>query len=377
MKKIYYIVLCLCIAVNINAQSISERDSFYIEKALYHFNNHEYEESIVWFDSLIISTPDQHINYLMKGRAQVNTENYTGGMKNIRRAIQLQPFSAEAYFFMGLTYSVLNKDRMALAYIDTALFLDHEDPDILSVAAGCHYKMGNFHKAAELYREVLKLMPENANAMYFLGLVEKICGEKEEAKKWLEKALILSTETYTILSVLDELGRDEEMLLIADSIILHNPEDWYTFSIIGNYYLEHKKYNEAIMNYEKALGNVVENDYLLNAICYCQIKVGKYQKALDSLEQILNRNPDHYYALANKANALKHLGKYEDAMSQVNRAINAKPNYPYAYKIRADLFFALEKEKDSCTNLKHATDRYYHNLYPNEEILELYNKLCK
>lgn len=87
----------------------------------------------------------------------------------------------EYSFIKALNYEEKNELEKAIEELEKSRFLHSGDPVILRELGYCYGKHGNIMKAKECYEEVLKLYPEDINALKNLALIEKQLGNLKKA----------------------------------------------------------------------------------------------------------------------------------------------------------------------------------------------------
>jgi tetratricopeptide (TPR) repeat protein len=101
---------------------------------------------------------------------------------------------------------------------------------------------------------------------------------------------------------------------------------------LGNYYLKHDRYYEAITYYNKALGIDPNNFDSLLGKGYALDKLQKYEKAIPYLDKALKIYPHNFYALYEKAVALSGLGRDKEASVYYDLILKMDPKFPLAEK---------------------------------------------
>src|ERR1700752_3941969 len=69
--------------------------------------------------------------------------------------------------------------------------LQANDQQKLQPAIGLQ-QAGKLEEAANLYLELIKSNPKNFNALHFLGIIEATVGHLEEAKRLLDRSLLIT-----------------------------------------------------------------------------------------------------------------------------------------------------------------------------------------
>ena len=124
-----------------------------------------------------------------------------------------------------------------------------------------------------------------------------------------------------------ELLSEEDMSAIAEKDAIAELYIWR-----GNARYEQKDYDNAIIDYNKAIE--INQNYSLAYFNRAFALIGKkeYTKAIEDYDRVINQNPDY---LANaytiKGSVLRAMKKYCQAIKYYNKAIKLDPNYANAY----------------------------------------------
>ena len=108
---------------------------------------------------------DLHTNYfpalLNLGRAEVALKNFDMAADVLKRAVEVQPASADANYLLGESYLQLQKGSAAVGYLNEALKLDPKGMAEVRLRLALLYNAaGMKEKAAAEYEEFLKARPD-------------------------------------------------------------------------------------------------------------------------------------------------------------------------------------------------------------------------
>ena len=157
------------------------------------------------------------------------------------------------------------------------------------------YDQGNDAKAMIELRNVLRINPKNAEAIYYVGLIH------ERARRWTEAFgayQAAATEKPDFLPAQVKRG---------------------TLALLGNNLEIAAEAADAI---EKASPGNPEGLALRGALA---LRQGDTQQALDYAKQALARDPAHENAIALYAGALQRLGEAERAIATIDEAVAKRP----------------------------------------------------
>jgi tetratricopeptide (TPR) repeat protein len=164
-----------------------------------------------------------------------------------------------------------------------------------------HHQQGGLHQAEELYRQILQVDPDHADAWHLLGLIAHQTGRTAEAVVMIRRALQLQPSFadahYNLGLVLLAQGRLEEAAASCRQALQLRPD-----------------YAEAHAN----LGNILK-------------QVGRLDEALDSYQRALWVRPGYAEVHNNRANVLKDQGRLDEAAAAYEQALRLQPAFAEAH----------------------------------------------
>ena len=131
--------------------------------------------------------------------------------------------------------------------------------DALKLAVKSHTE-GKLQQAEYLYRKILEINPNNANALHLFGVIAHQMGRHEESIKYIKKAIKLNPNAAfyygNLAMAYDSLGKEEESASNFIRALEIDPK--YDKAYLAHYnlsvfYMDKRKINEAIEHYNKAI----------------------------------------------------------------------------------------------------------------------------
>ncbi len=151
-----------------------------------------------------------------------------------------------------------------------------------------------------------------------------------------------------------------------------------------------KKYNEAIIEYEKASKIDPKNVNYLHDIGSCYVILGEHKNGIKYYKKALAIDPKYSLAYKNLGLAYNELGEYNDAIEAFNKLIKIDSKNPVGYRNRAIAYKNLNKYneaiKDFDKAIKYDSDNAfayyqrgdcYHNLSEFEKAISDSTKAIK
>ena len=173
-------------------------------------------------------------------------------------------------------------------------------PEALQLALE-HHQAGRLAEAEGIYRKILAVAPNHADALHLLGVIAHQMGRHDFAVELIGKAIALVPAAPTFHCNLGEAYRK-----------LH-------------------RLGEAIAAYRRTIE--LKPDYLEahNNLGVALVDQGHAGEAICAFRVAIELKPDYAEAFSNLGNALKDQGRIDEALAAHRRAIQLKPDFPEAH----------------------------------------------
>jgi tetratricopeptide (TPR) repeat protein len=172
-------------------------------------------------------------------------------------------------------------------------------PDDLTLALEQH-RRGALDQAGRMYREILAVRPDQADALHLLGVVAYQQGDHVRAAEWIGRAIARNPASASYYANLAEvyraLGQRERAAACCRTALLLQPD-----------------YPEAANN----LGNIL-------------LEQGHVEAAAEQFRAALRLKPDFALACNNLGNALRLLGDMDGALTHFRQAVQLDAHLPQA-----------------------------------------------
>jgi tetratricopeptide (TPR) repeat protein len=164
-----------------------------------------------------------------------------------------------------------------------------------------HHQAGRLQAAEQIYRQILAVEPNQADAIHFLGLIAHQLGKHEVAIEYIGRSI--------------ELKRTEAFF--------HNN--------LGEAYRALHRIPEAVACYRRALELKPGYAQVYNNLGIAWKDQGKFDEAIAAWRRALELKPDYADAHNNLGAAFGHLGKLDEAVACCRRALELKPDFVDAH----------------------------------------------
>ena len=265
-------------------------------------------------------------------RAQVLTafNRPEEALQILDKAESLEPNSTELLIARGLIFSRQGLHDKALKLFQQAL--DQEtDPqeDILVLIANELQASGEYEKAIDYYREVLRVDPEDDISLYNIAFCFEILDQYDEAVEFFEQQI--ESEPYSELSwyhlALAQHGRMEfrDALRAIDYAILIDEHFDAAYHEKGNILEDMGDYGRAIDVYRELLemDTFHASVYLRISMCFKQL--GNLKAALIYAIKATHEEDNFEEAWMERGLILRDLGKLQEGIHFIKKAVKMQP----------------------------------------------------
>ncbi|WP_419187755.1 tetratricopeptide repeat protein [Stieleria bergensis] len=222
--------------------------------------------------------------------------------------------------------------------------------EVLSMAITLH-QQGDREQAETLYQHVLKLSPNNADALHFLGVLRHQQGNSLEASTLIGKALVINPSYWSarlnLGNIFKESGRIKEAEREYKKVIQALPKNADAHSNLGVVLRAQRKTQEALEYFKLAIeldGNVYSYHYNLGN---AYKELGQNEQALLCYRKVIEIAPNHAEGHLSVGRGLYAIGRIEEATSVYRKWLEKEPDNAVA----AHMLAACEGESvpDRCS----------------------------
>jgi len=208
--------------------------------------------------------------------------------------------------------------------------------EMFSVAAE-HYLAGHRDKAAATYRRILKIEPNNPDALHLLGKMDLIQGRYDSAMNFFDRSITASAADDLRLRLashnmrgetLRAQGRFSDAVLACRQALDLNPD--YTPALINMAAALRQlgRLDEALACLDRVIEIEPESAEAHNNRGIVLRQRGDSREAVAAFTQALLFNPRLIQAHNSLANELRSLGELEESIASYERALALQPDSP-------------------------------------------------
>ena len=250
--------------------------------------------------------------------------------KQYDRASQLY----EAAHFLDPTNAVILAHRAIMEYkcgriaeaqslFRHSLTIDHRSTtdrvETLRVWARLEWSKHHYQLAAQLFAEIVELEPDNVNALWNRGCLERKSGHLQTAYECFQQAVKIEPDHARSLLELAKIeqkwGNQSEANTLFERAKSVAPDRLHIQALEA---MSRKNYDLAREKFDALLKKNPHHVPILLHRAYLDIKQRKFQDAETALLHILDVNPDHIPALDELAKLAKYHHDYDAAIDYLN-----------------------------------------------------------
>ncbi len=198
-------------------------------------------------------------------------------------------------------------------------------------------------EAESIYRQVLEIDPDQAEANHLLGAIACQDGRYEIAVQLISKSILITPDIAEYHSnlgaALEKLGRLDNAAASFHRAIALKPDFADAHGNLGNALQKLGRLEDAVASYHKALALGPDTADTHSNLGNALEKMGLLEDAVASYHKALALNPNAAETHSNLGNALEKLGRLEDAVASYHKALSLKPDFAVAH---SNLLLAMQ-----------------------------------
>jgi len=291
-----------------------------------YFNLSEITKAESKYRAMIIDKRLNSLGLYGTGRCLMKKERTDEAVGFFNRALECakQDFKVQILNKKGLCFLAQEKLEDALACFQECLKISPNDDSIKLNSALVLSKLGNYGKAAEIYKSYLSKNPYDLTAINNMGLCLAALGNYRQALEYCDKGLeidpinvdLLGNKGYCYYKLHDyknalECLNEAEKYSNNDIILLNNK----ALCLMAMEY-----YDDALKLFNRILQEQSSDDVLINK-AHCLIKKELFQEALTCLDKVKNKAERGFDVYTLQGICFEKLGDNEKAIEYYNKSL--------------------------------------------------------
>lgn len=306
--------------------------------------------------------PTAALAHFNRGVSLLESDHPQLALEAFGLAVLSKPQSAGTHYNIGNAHLALGDFPAAIVAYKTAISCKPEFPDAEAALQGAYHQRDAyaeqlFHRAVDfqdrrdlveaesLYREVLTLVTNHAEACSNLGGILLLNERPEEALEYFQRAANSSPGSADIQAnlgnvyiFLDRLEKAKLCFERSTQLEASNSKLWIR---LGDVQRKLGLLQDALASYGRSIA--LDENYseaYLN-MCVTFIALDDYTSAMVWCLKAVELEPDSPVALSNLGVVLRRQGKYADALNCFDRAVALNPGFSEAYLNSGTVHMAL------------------------------------
>ncbi len=318
--------------------SFIEQDGF--ERIIEHFEEKEQFTLVLEATELAGSQYPYSASLLfLKANALIVLRRYDEALDTLEQAELLDSTDTTLYILKTDVYLALDQQERAAEILETAIeyFTGDEKLDLLFELADVYDDYENFEKVFECFVEILKLDPNNEEALYKICFWTDFTGRNEESIK-LHQAIIdeypfNELAWFNLGAAYQGIKLHEKAIDSYNYAVAINEKFDYSYRNMGDAYIRLRKYKEAIEVLEKVLELARPESVIYEAIGHCYDKLLNFSQARFHFKKACHLNAEDSQLYYKIASTYMNEGAWQSAIKQLliaTRVHKMQPEYNLA-----------------------------------------------
>jgi protein O-GlcNAc transferase len=201
--------------------------------------------------------------------------------------------------------------------------------DQLMQSALAHHQAQRTSEAEAIYRRVLAVDPDHADALHYLGVLRYQQRQPREAWELIKRAMAISPQTphyyCNAAPVLLALGRIDDAMALCHRALSLRPAYGEAFYFLGLAHRYKGEFDQAIACYRKAIEFKPDHAEAWNALGVRLKDRKQVDEAIECYERALAINPNFADAHNNIGIVLRDAGRMDESFAAYQRALTLEP----------------------------------------------------
>jgi len=252
----------------------------------------------------------------------------------------------------------------------------------------------NYEDAKQAFKEVLKLNPEKKAAYNYLGYIEAVQEDYDQAVGYYRKALEIDSTfigaleglawtyktnqelsnactAYERLADIDpnhieymeklgdtwkNLGNEDEALKAYEGILEVEPNNFNAHEEIGLIHYNRENYNKAIEHLKKVVSAGEGGSSIARKLAVAYQKTDRLKESIAQNKQLIEQDPSSPTPYLNLAAIYAMQKNFEQAETELKKFIELQPDSPTGYMRIADVYRQMEEYEKAKENAQKAAE---------------------
>ena len=265
-------------------------------------------------------------SYVRAAREFLKSNDYEGVERQCRKALELNPKSADAYYYLGLAMFGRAEHDQAIRYLSEAAKIEPANGQIQTHLGVAYNGKGMYNEAVRHLEKALEIDPNNAEAHFNLGVVMFRRGDRQEAIRHWSRTVQLKPNDYeahyNLARMLSEEGDLGKAIEHYRRTIQLKPDHSQAYSRLGLALCVQGAFKEAIPILSKAVQLDPENTQTRHNLAITLARLGQHNEAIGHWLELLRVEPDNAATLAGLGVSYAKTGQFDKALPILEQALS-------------------------------------------------------
>jgi predicted O-linked N-acetylglucosamine transferase (SPINDLY family) len=221
-----------------------------------------------------------------------------------------------------------------------------------------HHRAGGFAEAERIYRQVLEVSPDHADALHLLGDIARRYGRYDVAYDYISRAIGINPTAalyyYSLALVYEPLGRYADAAICAQRAIELKPDFPEAHNDLGQCLLAQGRLDEAVTCFGRALDLRPNYAFAHNNLGTALARQGRLDDAVRCFREALRLNPEYPEVYGNLGNALATQERWDEAAASFREMLQRRPDSAPTYNHLGMVLAAQGRLDEATAAYQHA-----------------------
>jgi putative PEP-CTERM system TPR-repeat lipoprotein len=298
--------------------------------ARFHFRAGEPKKALELLEKAVTQAPDDSEVLELAGQVQLAAGERIRALATFSKWASQQPASPQALFRLATAQLANDDPSGAAASLRKAIQHRTRFTEAQVLLARVETSAGRHSNALQVAAQIQAEAPKSPLGWIVEGDVLMAAKKYAPAVKAYETALERrksGESTVKLHAALVKAGRTQEAEGLLKTWIRDQPADLTSQYYLAEYYMESKRFADAVALYERLASERSADVVLLNNVAWCYQQL-KDKRAVETAEKALKLTPDNPAVMDTLGWILVELGKVDKGVDLLRKAASLAPKSP-------------------------------------------------